>query len=546
MITCSICNSENPDSASVCQTCGVALADNNGATDEALPVGTVLRGGQFTVGRVLGKGGFGITYLGSDTQTRRTVAIKELFPFGSSRRGHTVVPRGFSGGEYKEASRRFLDEAHTLLRFHNPQIVDVHTAFEENNTAYMVMEYLQGKTLLELVTEQRALSEARAIEYTVQVGSALDAIHQASLLHRDIKPENVIVTDAGRVVLFDFGTARAFSGGQTSRMTAQLTPGYAPLEQYGRNARFGRYTDIYALGAMLYHLLTGEMPAPATDRAGGETLRPPDDVNPFVSQSTSKAVMWAMEMKIDARPQSVEEFLAALRPPLRSTIVAAHSTPAEPETKPPPLAPVPPRSTPVSPSTPQTALATTSPPATLTVAENVEQVRVSRSTVQWPKKCACCGGNSDTLFMIQAPLNESAPYQGWTPALDVRQWYAPYCTGCLHHIEASRDAAHTGRWGLGLSLSLLFGLGVVGQIPLNIVGATLVTGFCWPYQRFAMKGAVQAMQPTCSCMQPAVNFGGWDEHGIIFSFHSAAYANEFRQLNAQILSTQPIPKPPSK
>src|SRR5437879_782833 len=119
------------------------------------------------------------------------------------------------------------------------------------------------------------LSEREAVAAIEQVGAALAVVHQASLLHRDLKPENVMVTEEGRVVLVDFGTAREFAAGKTKRMTTLLTPGYAPLEQYGQQARFGAFTDVYALGAMLYHLLTGAVPVVATDRAAGVMLAAP-------------------------------------------------------------------------------------------------------------------------------------------------------------------------------------------------------------------------------------------------------------------------------
>ena len=161
--------------------------------------------------------------------------------------------------------------------------MDVYGTFEENNTAYMVMELLRGKTLGQLVEERGPLPEAEAIGYIRRVGEALIVVHEASLLHRDLKPDNIMLTGDGEVVLIDFGTARAFAAGKTGRMTTMVTPGYAPLEQYGQSVRFGPFTDVYALAATLYHVLTGQMPAPATDRASGVDLVPPRTLNPAVS-----------------------------------------------------------------------------------------------------------------------------------------------------------------------------------------------------------------------------------------------------------------------
>ena len=248
---CPICNAPNPVGANACQSCGTALA--GGASDsgaDALLPGTGLQDGIFVITKMLGQGGFGITYLSLDTRLKRSVAIKEFFPFGCRRNGNSIVPaKNLSPESFQSARAHFLDEARILARFQHPNIVHVHSVFEENGTVYMVMEFLHGKTLQELVELRGFLPEAMAVNAAQKVGAALGAVHNAGLLHRDIKPENMIVSDNGRVVLFDFGTTRAFAADTTKRMTSMVTPGYAPLEQYGQQARFGAFTDIYALGA---------------------------------------------------------------------------------------------------------------------------------------------------------------------------------------------------------------------------------------------------------------------------------------------------------
>jgi serine/threonine protein kinase len=273
-----------------------------------------LQGGNYTVGKVLGQGGFGITYLGSITQSRQPVAIKEFFPYGSVRHGREVHPSAvMTPQDYLEARQKFLEEARILSKFKHSGICRIYGAFEENNTAYMVMDYLKGKTLGKLIEERGAVPEREAVEYIREVGKALAVVHREGVLHRDIKPDNIIVTDDGRVVLLDFGSARGFAAGKTRRMTALLTPGYAPLEQYAERAQRGPYTDIYALAATLYHMLTGVMPVQATDRATGVELKSPRDINPSISRPVSDAVMWAMETKVGDRPQDIAEFLKALR-----------------------------------------------------------------------------------------------------------------------------------------------------------------------------------------------------------------------------------------
>jgi uncharacterized protein with WD repeat len=212
--------------------------------------------------------------------------------------------------------QKFLDEARLLASLNHPGIVKVYDFFEENNTAYMVMEYLRGKSLAKLVEERGgALGEQEAVGYILKVCEALDVVHKAGYLHRDIKPENIIVCEDGRVVLIDFGAARAYMAGRTGRMTVILTPGYAPLEQYAEQARRGAYTDIYALGATLYYLLTGQVPVSAADRMSGVELKGVREINGRVSRQVEEAVMKAMAMRVEERPQSVEEFVRLLTSP---------------------------------------------------------------------------------------------------------------------------------------------------------------------------------------------------------------------------------------
>jgi serine/threonine protein kinase len=204
----------------------------------------------------------------------------------------------------------------------HPGIVKVYDFFEENNTAYMVMEYLRGKSLAKLVEERGgALGEQEAVGYILKVCEALDVVHKAGYLHRDIKPENIIVCGDGRVVLIDFGAARAYMAGKTGRMTVILTPGFAPYEQYATMARFGPTLDIYALGATLYYLLTGRVPVSAPDRVIGVELKGVREINGRVSRQVEEAVMKAMAMKVDERPQSVEEFVKLLTSPSVPSVV---------------------------------------------------------------------------------------------------------------------------------------------------------------------------------------------------------------------------------
>ena len=280
-----------------------------------LSSGIHLLDGVYQVNRVLGQGGFGITYQGVDTRLNRPVALKEFFPEGCWREGTTVVSAGrWTLRTYSDAKQKFLQEGQTLGRFNHPGIVRVFYYFEENNTAYMVMEYLQGRSLADLLKQRGGkLSQSEALQYIQKICQGLEVLHQSQFLHRDLKPDNIMLTKDNRVVLIDFGAARDFTSRDSKRFTAMFTPGYAPLEQYGQALKFGTFTDIYALGATLYHLLTGVVPPSAVERAAGVELKPICQVNSEISPHISLAVSQAMAMEVRERTKSVKEFLDVLR-----------------------------------------------------------------------------------------------------------------------------------------------------------------------------------------------------------------------------------------
>jgi serine/threonine-protein kinase len=276
-----------------------------------LPLGTRLAG-RYTVDQVLGQGGFGITYAATDTALGRQVALKEFFPDGSTRQVTRLMPPTSLGGlGFEEAKQRFIEEARTLAQFAHPGIVKVFDVFEENGTAYLVMELLQGQTLGQRIAQMGRLPEQEVLQIALKVADALQTVHQAGLLHRDIKPDNLFLV-GDKVVLIDFGTARVFAKNRTVAHTRMVTPGYAPLEQYASSAKLGPYTDIYALGATLFHALTGAAPPTATDRATGVHL-------PALPRATSPALTnllgSSLGMKITERPANVAQWLEALNQP---------------------------------------------------------------------------------------------------------------------------------------------------------------------------------------------------------------------------------------
>ncbi len=305
VLICPACGANNEDDTPSCTSCGASLVVPH------LPMGSKLLGGRYTIGKVLGEGGFGITYQGADTLLRRPIAIKELFPNGAMRSGTTVIPPLSTDEQrFTEVRQNFIKEAQTLAQFNHPSIVRVLDQFEENNTAYFVMEFLKGESLSSRISNRGNLKFVEVYKIAEHVAEALGLVHQTGLLHRDIKPENILLTEDGRAVLIDFGSARQFMHNKTTKVTRMVTPGYAPLEQYASQARFGAYTDIYALGATLYHALLGEYPLEATNRVAGENLKPLPKNTP---EGLRKAITQALGLRIEDRPQTTEVFLDILR-----------------------------------------------------------------------------------------------------------------------------------------------------------------------------------------------------------------------------------------
>lgn len=272
--------------------------------------GTSLNGGYYVIESKIGEGGFGITYKAVQKKLNRTVCIKEYFLMGRCARdtqNNRVVPNPSDTALYNKYRDSFTKEAQTLGELHHPGIVEIIDVFDENGTSYMVMPFIEGESLQSIVERQGPLPHSLAINYMAQISDAVSYIHRRHILHRDIKPANIMITGDYKAVLIDFGSAREFEHDKTQAQTSLLTLGYAPLEQYTTTSRKGSYTDIYAMGATFYFILTGRVPLAAAARVT-ERMPEPSELNPQIPSSVNHAIMKAMELQSRDRYQSVEEF----------------------------------------------------------------------------------------------------------------------------------------------------------------------------------------------------------------------------------------------
>lgn len=278
--------------------------------------GTILQDGKYRIVRFINSGGFGCTYEAEHTLLRKRLAIKEFFVKDFCNRdeatGHVSVGTQGKQALVAKLKRKFIEEAKVLSRLHHKGIVSVTDVFEENGTAYYVMDYIDGCSLGDIHKREGALSEARALGYIRQVAEALAYVHEHNRLHLDIKPGNIMVDGDDRAVLIDFGVSKQYDeeeGFNESTLIGK-TPGYAPPEQMdGDVSRFLPATDIYALGATLYALLTGVTPLKVSLRISGESL---DPLPACTSAAVTSAVEAAMKLKKDDRPQTISEFLTML------------------------------------------------------------------------------------------------------------------------------------------------------------------------------------------------------------------------------------------
>ncbi len=291
------------------------------ARDQALAPGVSVDAYEIT--RVIGVGGFGVTYEAHDTTLHRKVAIKEYFPGTLAVRsgdGRTITSRTSDGDHFFDYGlRRFLDEARTLAQFHHPNIVHVNRYIEANGTAYLVMDFEEGESLEDYLQRRARLEPDEIHELIVAVLRGLRRVHQQKYLHRDIKPGNIFLRDRGPPLLLDFGSARQALENQRQSMTVVLTPGYAPIEQYAEEEAQGPYSDLYSVGATMFRCLTGRHPPESTVRLNAIHNGSEDPVSqPLRAPGAARAaqllplIEWLLQPRSRDRPQSAQEVLDLL------------------------------------------------------------------------------------------------------------------------------------------------------------------------------------------------------------------------------------------
>lgn len=280
-----------------------------------LKEGAELQGGKYRIIKILGQGGFGITYLAENTMLEKQIALKEFFPkelCGRDNTSHLTLGTQNNAETVDRLKARFLKEAKNIAKLDHPGIVKIHDVFEENNTAYYVMDYIEGVSLSDMVKRGGQLSEVKAIEYISKTGDALEYIHSRQMTHFDVKPANIMVRrNDDMPVLIDFGLSKQYDakGDATSTLMQGVSHGFSPIELYnfGSVATFSPQTDVYALGATLYYLLTGTVPPPASDVAENGLSFPPT-----IAPGIKSAIEGAMTFGRAKRTQSIKQFIDSL------------------------------------------------------------------------------------------------------------------------------------------------------------------------------------------------------------------------------------------
>ena len=285
---------------------------------------------RYIIGKVLGYGGFGVTYIAWDNKLEQPVAIKEYLPgeFSTRMPGRTqiTVLGGNKGEQFLSGLNKFVDEAKRLSKFPSEEgIVQIIDTFKENDTAYLVMEYLDGMTLKEYIQENGIIPEDEAVDMLMPIMKSLEVVHAEGLIHRDIAPDNIFITKNGKVKLIDFGASRYATTTHSRSLTVLVKPGYSPEEQYRSRSDQGPYTDVYSLAATMYKMMTGKTPPDALDRRAlyesknKDIVVPMRKLNKHISRNRENAILNGMNVKIEDRTPDIASFISELQadPPVK-------------------------------------------------------------------------------------------------------------------------------------------------------------------------------------------------------------------------------------
>ena len=312
---CYNCFQEREAPEGPCPYCGFDLAENEKKFPVALRAGTVLNG-RYIIGRVLGQGGFGITYLAWDTKLEARVAVKEFMPNEIATRVGTTVSVAVESRteDFTYGAERFQEEARTLAKFMGqPNIAGVTDYFDENDTSYFVMDYIEGISFKTYIANHGGkVSMEEALNVMIPVLRALTAVHAEGFIHRDVTPDNIYITKDGMVKLLDFGSARYSIGDKSKSLDVILKVGYAPKEQYIRRSRQGPFTDVYSCAACFYAAITGFLPPEALERLEHDELVPISQCGIDIPEYLDKAILKGLAVQPEDRFQNAQEFLDAI------------------------------------------------------------------------------------------------------------------------------------------------------------------------------------------------------------------------------------------
>jgi len=320
MVRCLGCMTERKEPNGACPYCGYEPGMPTESPLHMQP-GTLLAD-RFLIGRAIGYGGFGVTYIGWDSTLHLKVAIKEYLPSEFATRAvgqtHITVFGGNKAQQFADGMAKFIDEAKRLAQFQNePGIVRVYDSFKANNTAYIIMEYLDGETLASFLDREGKIPVEKAIAMLTPVIHSLEAIHKTGIIHRDIAPDNIMITKDGQIKLIDFGAARYATTSHSRSLSVIIKQGYSPEEQYRSRGDQGPHTDVYSLSSVLYRMVTGETPPDALERRAFFENKKKDILVPpskkcKISKNIENALLNAMNIRIEDRTSSAETFLTQL------------------------------------------------------------------------------------------------------------------------------------------------------------------------------------------------------------------------------------------